>query len=226
MSFASLVLAGTAFVGGHFALSSTVLRARLVKRLGERGFRGLFVLQAAATLAWLIYAYGDAPYVEVWGNPDWARWVALVVMPVAFVLFSGGLRSDNPTSVGGKPGGFDPQHPGLYAVTRHPMMWGFGVWAAIHLMANGDVASLILFGAVGGLALAGTLAIDAKKRRADPTLWGRLAPVTSNLPLAALIAGRTRLEPRRLIVPVISGLVLYGIVLHLHGWMFGVSPLN
>jgi uncharacterized membrane protein len=188
-------------------------------------FRGLFAVQAVVTLVWLVYAYGDAPYVELWGNPEWARWLAIGLMPIAFILFGGGLRPDNPTSAGGKADRFDPRHTGLYALTRHPMMWGIGLWAALHLLANGDAASLVLFGAVGGLALGGTLAIDARKRRDDPSLWSRLAPVTSNLPLAALIAGRAKLEPRRLIVPVLVGLVLYTILIHAHGWLFGVSPI-
>jgi uncharacterized membrane protein len=223
--FVSLAAAAAAFVGGHVVLSSSGLRGRLVARIGEGPFRGLFALQAAATLAWLIYAYGAAPYVDLWGNPEWVRRLALIVMPIAFMLLASGLRSDNPTSASGQPDRFDPQHTGPYAVTRHPMMWGFGLWAAVHLMANGDVASLLLFGSVGGLALGGTLAIDAKKRRTDPASWSRVTAVTSNLPLAALIAGRARLEPRRLVVPVAIGLVLYGVILHLHGWMFGVSPL-
>jgi uncharacterized membrane protein len=222
--FIPLVLAAVAFVGGHFVLSGSRLRDRLVARLGENRFRAGFAVLALVTLILLIRAYGAAPYVWLWGNPDWARWLAVAGMPVALILVVGGLTPSNPTAAGAKADRFDPTHMGMLAVTRHPMMWGIGLFAILHLLANGDVASLILFGAVGGLALGGTLAIDAKTRRRAPALWDRLSTVTSNLPVAALAAGRARLSVRRLILPAVIGIALWGLLGHLHEWLFGVTP--
>lgn len=69
-----------------------------------------------------------------------------------------------------------------------------GVWAVAHLIINGEVAAQLFFGGIAILAFGGALAIDAKRRARDPTGFARLAAQTSNIPLAALIAGRTRLH--------------------------------
>jgi uncharacterized membrane protein len=81
---------------------------------------------------------------------------------------------------------------GIFTVTRHPVMWAFGLWALLHVLANGDLAGLVFFGAFAVLALPGTLAIDAKKRRAWPEgSWQAFSASTSNLPFLAIAQGRT-----------------------------------
>ena len=78
-------------------------------------------------------------------------------------------------------------------MTRHPFLWSVGLWASAHIVANGDLAGLVLFATFGALALLGTLLIDRKfalRRGAD---WQRFAAATSNLPFAAILAGRQRL---------------------------------
>src|SRR3546814_16088863 len=91
---------------------------------------------------------------------------------------------------GGRPA------PGILAITRHPVMWAFALWALAHVPANGTAADLILFGSIAILALVGTLTIDAKKRRPwGEAEWARFAGPTSNLPFAALLAARARLRP-------------------------------
>src|SRR5262249_32253730 len=111
-------------------------------------------------------------------------------------------------------------------VTRHPVMWGFGLWAILHLAANGDGASLLLFGAVAILALLGTLAIDAKKRRRWGAAWPALARSTPHLPLRAILEGRARLDWAGIgwRTPVIAA-ALYLALLLLHPLIIGVSAL-
>ena len=121
---------------------------------------------------------------------------------------------------------FDPQTAGIFALTRHPMMWGIGLWAMLHGLANGDAGSLIFFGALGGLALGGTVAIDAKKKRADSDAWTRLSGATSNLPLLALVQGRAHLKPRQLVRPIAIGLVAYALFGAIHHWLFGAPPVS
>src|SRR5262249_31595264 len=65
----------------------------------------------------------------------------------------------------------------------------------VHLIVNGDLASLILFGSLLVLALGGTAAIDAKRRRSFGEQWMQFAAVTSNVPFAAIVAGKNRLGP-------------------------------
>jgi len=191
-SLAALALAVLAFVGGHFALSSGPLRRPLAATLGERAFAGVYSALMLAAFAWMIAAFAAAPYVPLWELPRGARMIPVLVMPFACLLFVGSVTVRNPTMVMGAVAA-DPA-PGLIKVTRHPMLWAFGLWALAHLIVNGEAAALLLFGGIAVLALAGTLAIDAKIRARDPQGFARLAAVTSNLPLAAIVAGRARVR--------------------------------
>lgn len=221
-----LILAAALFVGGHFVLSSTPLRAALVGAVGEHAFLGLFSGSMIALLAWLLVSYGNAPYIAVWDAPDWTRWVPVAVMPFAFVLFLGGVSQPNPTAVMQAAPTGGRLAPGFLAVTRHPMMWAFGLWGLSHLPPNGDLASIILMGGMALLALAGTLLIDRKKARAWGPAWPPFAAVTSNLPLAAVLAGRNRLSLAELgWWRILLGLVLYALFMHFHTAVIGVPVL-
>ncbi len=99
------------------------------------------------------------------------------------------------------------------------------IWSAFHLSANGDLASVILFGTFFLLALLGPYSIDAKRRRKMGATWESFASRTSNIPFAAILAGRNSFKPYeyfdwRFIVAV----ALFGIVLVGHARVFGVSP--
>jgi uncharacterized membrane protein len=191
----NLILATIAFVGGHFLLSSPAVRSRFVTRLGERGFAGVYSVLAMAAFVWMLLAFGAAPRVPLWISPGWARVLPFIVMPLSAILFVCGLTQRNPTLVmqSVAPAGSDPA-PGILKVTRHPMMWSFGLWALAHIPINDHAAAFILFGSLAILALGGTLAIDGKRRARDPDGFHRLAAVTSNLPFVALITGRTRVK--------------------------------
>jgi uncharacterized membrane protein len=205
----SLVGAVVFFVGWHFGVSSTRLRAVLVDRFGEKGFAGLFSLVSLAGLVWIIVAYRAAPVIWLWGRPEWAVWLVIVAMPVALTMIFG---------VGPK-NTLGPMSP----VTRHPMFWGMVLWASVHIAANGDVASIILFGGMGLLALLGTFAIDAKTRRRDPDGWASLVATTSNLPLVALIDGRTTLSAKALAKPFALAMGAYVVITLLHHFVFGLK---
>ena len=190
-----LVIAALLFVGAHFGLSSRPWRATLVGRLGEPRFVGLYSVLQLLLLAWLIWAYAVAPTLPLWSPAGWTAWIPLLAMPLVLLLMVGGVTQPNPTAVMQDAKGAPDTTPrGMLTVTRHPMMWGFGLWALAHLAANGDAASLVLFAAVAGLALVGTLAIDAKKRARWGAAWPDFAARTSNLPLAAVASGRVRLD--------------------------------
>jgi uncharacterized membrane protein len=115
---------------------------------------------------------------------------------------------------------------GILRVTRHPLLWGIALWAFAHLLANGDVASVLLFGTFLVLALLGPFLIDAKRRRARGAAYERFLAVTSNVPFAAIAAGRTSLHAAELgWWRIAAGLLLYVAFLAGHRWLFGVSPL-
>jgi len=214
----SLVIAGIAFCGSHVLLSSTGLRGSLRDQLGERGFLAVYSLTALATFAWFVMAYARAPTILLWPRQMWTALVPIVVMPLATVLLVAGYTTPNPTAVGmERAARADDPAPGLLRVTRHPVMWAIGLWAASHMIANGDLRSLLFFGAFAALSLGGTLLIDRKKRLALGSNWSRLAEVTSNLPFAALVTGRTRLRWRDIsLLRVIAGLLLYAVLYNAH----------
>ena len=221
-----LFLATFAFVGGHFIIAGTALRPALVQRLGEKGYQGLFSLLMLCAFAWMIVSYARAPITVLWPQTAAARYLPLFVMPFALVLAVGGLRPDNPTMVGGSCRNLDRNRLELFAVTRHPFLWGTTLWALSHLPANGDFKSLIMMGGILILSLGGTFSIDAKIRRNQPEDWRCLKEVTSNLPFAAVAAGRAGLTLRSIgwVAPVV-GVIAYLLLLWLHPWLFGVSPL-
>jgi uncharacterized membrane protein len=190
----NLALAVLAFVGGHVLLSSPAVRRPIAGRLGEPAFSGFYSALMAAAFVWMVRAFAAAPFIPLWSVPPAAHMIPVVVMPFACLLLVGGLTVRNPTLVMQSVAKSGDPAPGVLKVTRHPMMWAIGLWALVHLVVNGEASALLFFGGNAVLALVGTLAIDAKRRARDPEGFARLAAFTSNLPLAALIAGRATMR--------------------------------
>jgi uncharacterized membrane protein len=222
-----LIAAALFLLASHFGISSTPLRRSLVARLGERAYLGLYSVIALLAIAWLIWAYDRAPYIEIWPTAAWNAAVPLAILPFAFVLAVAGLSTANPTAVGAAAAtlGADAVR-GIFRVTRHPFQWSVVLWAAAHLIANGDLAGIVLFVTLGALAGIGTMLIDRKYARKGGADWQAFAASTSNLPFAAIVAGRQRfafaeIGWRR----VALGLALYLILLGVHPWLFAAAPL-
>jgi uncharacterized membrane protein len=136
-------------------------------------------------------------------------------MPFAFVLLACGFWR-NPTIVGADKllQSSDPAR-GVIRITRHPIMWGFMLWSGSHVLARGDVKSLILFGGLFLLAALGTVLMDGRKK-ANPD-WARFAALTSNVPFVAIAQGRNRVVWREIgwLRPLI-GLAVFGAALSFH----------
>jgi uncharacterized membrane protein len=99
------------------------------------------------------------------------------------------------------------------------------MWAAVHLIANGDLASFIFFGSLAVTALAGTVSIDAKRRRALGPAWQSFAAQTSIVPFGAIAAGRTRLKLDDIAAwQWVAAIITYVLFLGGHSHIFGVSP--
>jgi uncharacterized membrane protein len=151
--------------------------------------------------------------------------VLALAMLVAFVLFVASVTAPNPTAVGGERAlGREPR--GIGRITRHPMLWSFALWAAVHALGNGDTASLLFFGAFGATALAGMPSIDAKVAARDPAAWDRYAARTSILPFGAIAAGRNQLALGEIgwLAPAL-GFALWLGLLVLHPTIFGVPAV-
>ncbi|MGD1878106.1 MAG: NnrU family protein [Kiloniellaceae bacterium] len=225
----ALIAATLAFVGGHFLLSSRPLRPVLNARFGERGFRILYSLVMAAALIFMVAAYHAAPVLAVWQPAPFMAWVPLLIMPIACILIVGGLTSPNPTLVGGERFLEDaPGSPavGILSITRHPFLWGTGLWALSHLAANGDISSIVMMGGIAILSFAGMGHIDQRREASLGAAWGPMKLTTSVVPFAAVLAGRSAIDWRGIgwWRPLL-GLAVYAALLHLHRSLIGVSPL-
>lgn len=224
-SINAVVAAAVAFVGSHFLLSHP-LRGRLVRSIGEVGFLGVYSLIAVLTLGWLVVAYVKAPLTApLWpaGNALWA--VATAVMLIASILLMGSLIRNPAFPTGGPPGTFPDAAHGVYAVTRHPMMWSFALWGLCHIAVFPVAKNIILAAAIVVLALVGAALQDRKKERLVPDLWPAWESKTSYLPFAAIAAGRTRLGGFGLHA-LLGGLIVWLAATWAHlplaGWAAGI----
>ena len=190
-----LILGLVIFLGVHsVSIVAPGWRTATVARLGERPWKGLYSLASAAGLALIVVGYGLARRdpVVLYAPPAALRHLALVVMlPVFPLLFAAYL-------------------PGrIRAAAKHPFLLAVKLWALAHLLANGMLADVLLFGSF--LAWAVSDRISVKRRPAAQTHEVPAAP-----PGAANDA-----------IALIGGLVVYAVfVFRAHRWLIGVSPLG
>ncbi len=183
-----LVLAIGLFIAAHLLSTIGPLRDGLVRAIGQRTFMIVYSLLSLAIVVWLGHAYVNAPYIELWPQWPWMRWAPLTIMPIACLLVVAGLSSPNPFSLGAGARKFDPARPGIVAVTRHPVIWGIALWAIAHLVPNGDVASVMLFGLLLLLGLTGPASLDRKRRKTlGPEAWRQLLIDTRRTPLGGAL---------------------------------------
>jgi uncharacterized membrane protein len=220
-----LFLAMLVFVGGHFLLSSTFVRPHLVRMLGEGAFAGLYSALMIAAIVWVVAAYRVAPPKIVWDLGPHINWVPLVAMPFALMLAVLGLLSRNPTAVMGEKAlaqtGNLPRGPAT--ITRHAFLAGTALWGIAHLLANGDMASILLFGGMSILAIGGMYAIDRKRAVRHGAAWDEFAKHTSRFPFAAALSGRVKIDWAGIgwTRPAL-GLLLYVVLVLEHDRFFGV----
>lgn len=178
-----LILGILVFIGIHLLPTFSARRNRLLEQWGEKKYKALFSLVSFIGLILIIVGKANAPFVHLWVPPVWGGLLALALMPFSFMLFA---AANMPTNI--------------KRLTPHPMLWGITLWAAVHLSANGDLASLILFGGIGAFALFDV--VSANRRGA--TLSTEKVPWRKD----AIIVG--------------AGFLVYGVFLFLHPYLFGV----
>ena len=227
----SLLAAALTFILLHLLVSGTRLRDTLTGMMGQGPYMGLFSLTSVGVLVWLGFAYAGgrsaAWNLSYWDINPITRHIQISLMLVSMLLIVPGLLTPNPTSVR-QEGALDREDvvQGMLRITRHPFLWGVAVWAAGHLLVNGDRASLVLFGCMLFLALIGTTSIDAKRKRALGATWDSFAAKTSNVPFAAILAGRQKLSIGEIgwwRIAIAVG--VYAALLFGHPYAFGVAAL-
>jgi uncharacterized membrane protein len=151
MGLAIMILGLAVFIGSHVFVTLRPQRAALIVRVGEGPYKGLFAL--ASLIGIVLIGYGFARYragewVDIWYPPYWTRhvtdalvWPAIICIIAAYI-------------------------PGqIRRVLKHPMLVGVKLWALAHLIANGDLGSIILFGSILLWAVYDRITL---KRRSDP----------------------------------------------------------
>ena len=225
-----LITAAAIFLGIHLLIAGTRARDAITALIGERAYLALFSLASLAAIAWLAMSYNAAqagannPLLYDLGRG--AHDMGIVAIAIAFWLGVQGLFTPNPTSVQQEAAATkEGTVQGVLRITRHPFLWGVIIWSVFHLAANGDKASVILFGTFLLLSLFGTFSIDAKRKRKMGEAWNGFARKTSNIPFAAVLSGRNTLNLSesfgwRFWV----ALILFVAILFAHTRIFGVSP--
>ena len=180
-----LFFGSIAFLATHFLLSHP-FRAPLVRRFGAKGFLSFYSLIAIVLFAVMIWSY-DAIGREqqAWQPTEWAWGMAAVLLWLGAVLFTGSFVG-NP-SLPGAPG---PRGgpTGVFAITRHPMMWGFALWAISHILVIAQPKSVIFYGAILLLALIGSAMQDRKKAGLMGDTWHEWTAQTAFVPFTRGIA--------------------------------------
>lgn len=160
MGLAILILGLFVFLGAHIFVTFRKARGEAIARLGH-GYRLLFAIVASAGLILIIWGfalYRAHGWIEIWSPPGIMRHISAGLMLIAVILFTAA---------------FIPSH--IRAKAKHPMLAGVKTWALAHLVSNGDLGSILLF---GGFLAWGVYARIAAKRRGDagitvaPAGWG------------------------------------------------------
>ena len=226
-----LTAAVATFLAIHFLVSGTSLRDRITGAIGEGPYMGLFSLASIAALVWIVIAFGparnSAQNISFWGIGHANRDPAIVLVLLGFLLAVPGLLTNSPTRVRGDSQVDKPDAAkGMIRITRHPFLWGAALWAAGHLLANGRLADIILFGGLLILSAFGPLFIDAKRTRALGDPYRAFMAKTSNIPFAAIAQGRQTFKFGEIWWRLVVGFVVWAVVLLLHPYFTGRYPLG
>lgn len=150
MGLAVLILGLVVFLANHLFVTRRDARAAAIARLGIQTYRGLFAsvsIIGLALIVWGFAQYRAHEWIQIWSPPDFMRHITIGLMLIAVILFTAA---------------FIPSH--IKAKAKHPMLAGIKAWALAHLLSNGDLGSILLF---GSFLAWGVFARIAAKRRTD-----------------------------------------------------------
>lgn len=182
-----LILGLSLLIGVHLVPAVPTLRQRLLMRVGEGLYKGLFALIALTGLTLISLGMSRTPIISLWQPPLWGKGLVPLFMLPALILLAGAYLPGN-----------------IHRLTPHPMLWGVVLWAVGHLFANGDAASLLLFGSLG--------------------LYSIFAMWSANRRGAARTTIAMTMDRDLIVIGV--GLVLYVALVFLHPTLFGVAAIS
>ncbi len=146
-----LILGLVVFLGAHLFVTCRSQRAAVIARIGEWPYKGLFAAVSLIGLILIGYGYGDyraTGWINIWYPPRWTHYVTQLLMwPASIMVVAAYIRGD------------------IWRRLKHPMLVGVKTWAVAHLISNGDLGSIILFGSFLAWAVYDRITL---KRRSDP----------------------------------------------------------
>ena len=160
------------------------LKNILINRLGENKYKGLFSLIALIGLLIIIYGFNRADFYPIWNPLPYSKEIALALMPISIILLTTASIKTH-----------------INRFAKHPMLIGMLIWSFVHLLANGDLRSIILFASFGVYAL-----IDI--------IFSKKVLMTKNT---------TNYTLTKDIIVFIIGLLIYAIIVHFHQYIAGVA---
>ncbi|HET7490993.1 MAG TPA: NnrU family protein [Bradyrhizobium sp.] len=162
MALGVMILGLALFLGIHTLPSQRPLRARAIAMLGEGGYKvgyALVSILGIALIAWGFGHYRATGWIDVWSPPKALKHITVALMlPAVIMVVAAFIRGH------------------IYTALKHPMLAGVKLWAAAHLLANGDLGSIILFGSFLGWAVFDRISLKQRKDAGAPAIpvggWG------------------------------------------------------
>jgi uncharacterized membrane protein len=220
-----LIVAIGIFLATHIALAENPARRILVRALGERPFAWSYGAIAVLQLIWIGQAVEGAPVVRYWEPPAWAGAIPLLVMPLALLLLVCGFTQNNPTASLASGRLARREVTGILAVTRHPVMWGLGLWSLANVAVVAEAAEALRYAAFAALALLFLPRIEEKQRaKWGEAAWADFAARSSNVPFVAMARGRAQFRWCEIgaVRLTVTAVLYVAIVLWLHPKIAGV----
>ena len=171
------------FFGMHLLPGLVAFRRKLITGLGENVYQGLFAVVSLVGFVLIIVGKSKANFQPVYDPPSWTVHIAAVLMVISFIFLASAYMKSN-----------------IKRFTAHPMLWGVTFWSCAHLIANGDLASILLFGSFGIYSLYDMYSANKRGATKQTTIY----PFTED------------------IVTIIAGLVGFSILMYFHRYLFGL----
>ena len=188
-----LIIGLIIFLGSHSCrIFAEPWRNHMIDRLGEVKWKGLYTIISIIGLVLVVIGYGQARQTPVvlWQPATCLTHIAILLNLVAFIFLAGSSPSNN----------------AIRLKLKHPMILGVKVWALAHLLANGTLVDLILFGSFLLWAV-----LDFRSARKRPILMPEKAVVST----------------KATVIVIVSGIVIWAaFIFGLHQYLIGVSPLG
>lgn len=193
MGLAIMILGLAVFIGTHVFTTQRKARGDLIGRIGEGPYKGLYSLLSLAGLVLIVYGFAQyraTGWIDIWSPPAWTRHLAALLVLISIICIVAAYTPGN-----------------IKRVLKHPMLVGVKLWATAHLIANGDLGSIILFGSILGWAVFDRVSL---KRRTDP--GGIVIPIGG--------------WPRDAVAIVVGIVVYLGLGLWFHPYVIGVPAFT